>query len=643
MPGTQRTPITIKKWVWRALFTSTMIPLLLVETALVAVYFLSNNEIRDANLNYLQAQSNSELNLAMLREAKSLNRQLEHIQDLSTGMAEQARMIRLDSASPVRAEQAARHGFERSGAWASQRDEGDQASGFHAVLPDIEIDVPLALRMTAVDPLMRNIVSTHPSVIQTFVTLANCSVRIYPYVDLVELLPPDHDCRDFSFFYLAAPAMNPERHTVWTDLYQDPAANGWMTSVVTPFYDGDEFLGVVGIDMTLDVIVNQILAMELPWSGFAMLYDAKGRSLAVPSRGESLLSLAPVEQPDVSILQEEDVLRPAQMELSRHPVFATLSEQILGQRRGSASVSVDGEPFKVAWEHLSSNDWIMLSMVEESAVFSRTAEIGRNFQLVGMALVGGLILFYLSFFLLMSWRTHHISRHLSVPLAELRDRLHRIGMGAEVDSAGRCGIVELDDANQTAEEMYRRLRQTQQELQASERRLLDSLEASGDSLWEMDIPGRIIHIHPNLWRMLGATGREPLVMRELDFDRLIHPDDLEAVHVLRHRVFTTFGDTFECQYRMRPPGEEDLRHIESMGCNAHPDLTVEPGIEPQGGEGHPASSASRHDEDQAADAIDWVLLISRGRVVTWDAEGHPVKAAGMHIRIDRSSFAGHLR
>ena len=83
MPGTQRTPITIKKWVWRALFTSTMIPLLLVETALVAVYFLSNNEIRDANLNYLQAQSNSELNLAMLREAKSLNRQLEHIQDLA--------------------------------------------------------------------------------------------------------------------------------------------------------------------------------------------------------------------------------------------------------------------------------------------------------------------------------------------------------------------------------------------------------------------------------------------------------------------------------------------------------------------------------------------------------------------------------
>ena len=58
--------------------------------------------------------------------------------------------------------------------------------------------------------------------------------------------------------------------------------------------------------------------------------------------------------------------------------------------------------------------------------------------------------------------------------------------------------------------MYPRLRQTQQELQASERRLLDSLEASGDSLWEMDIPGRIIHIHPNLWRMLGATGREPL-------------------------------------------------------------------------------------------------------------------------------------
>ncbi|TMN60052.1 hypothetical protein, partial [Pseudoalteromonas piscicida] len=70
---------------------------------------------------------------------------------------------------------------------------------------------------------------------------------------------------------------------------------------------------------------------------------------------------------------------------------------------------------------------------------------------------------------------------LSVPLAELRERLHRIGMGAEVESAGGSGIVELDDANATAEEMYQRLRQTQKELQSSERRLLDSLEASGDS------------------------------------------------------------------------------------------------------------------------------------------------------------------
>ena len=53
MTEAKQPAVTIKKWVWRALFTSTMIPLLLVETALVAVYFVSNDEIRDANLNYL--------------------------------------------------------------------------------------------------------------------------------------------------------------------------------------------------------------------------------------------------------------------------------------------------------------------------------------------------------------------------------------------------------------------------------------------------------------------------------------------------------------------------------------------------------------------------------------------------------------
>ncbi|MGB2149019.1 MAG: hypothetical protein ACPHX6_05600 [Cobetia amphilecti] len=647
MSESKQPAVTIKKWVWRALFTSTMIPLLLVETALVAVYFVSNDEIRDANLNYLQSQSSSELNLAMLREAKSLSQQLEHVQNLSRGLGAQAGELAMgDAGTGVAAREVARHASLPSGVWASQQTADNQGSGFYPALPGLEQDIPMALRMTAVDPIMRSVVSSHSAVVQSFVTMADCYVRLFPYVDLASLVPADHDCRDFSFFYLAAPEANPSRNTIWTDIYEDPAGNGWMTSAVSPFHsEQGEFLGVAGVDMTLDVIVNQVLAMELPWQGFAMLFDAEGRSLAVPRAGEQLLSLLPLEIPDANDLQEEDVIRPAQLDLNGHDVFNKLAPRILEQRRGLESVIVAGAPYKVAWERLPGNGWIMLSMVEESAVFFRTAEIGRNFQLVGMALVGGLILFYFTFFILMSWRTHHISRRLSVPLAELRERLHRIGMGAEVESAGGSGIVELDDANATAEEMYQRLRQTQKELQSSERRLLDSLEASGDSLWEMDIPERIVQIHPNLWKMLGASGHEPLAMREMDFDRLIHPEDLEQVHALRHKIITTYGESCECQYRMRAPQEEDLQQIEAMGMN-EVDMDAETGNAGDkplqqrslaaGDGGVRAGGAQEGDEKESkerASGTRWVLLSSRGRVVSWDAEGNALKAAGMHIRI----------
>ena len=653
MSESKQPAVTIKKWVWRALFTSTMIPLLLVETALVAVYFVSNDEIRDANLNYLQSQSSSELNLAMLREAKSLSQQLEQVQSLSRELAVQARelAITVDPVDDVSKREEGRHATLPSGVWASQFDAGYRGSGFYPRLSDIEHDIPTALRMTAVDPIMRTVVSAHSAVVQSFVTMADCYVRLFPYVDLASLVPADHDCRDFSFFYRAAPEANPSRNTIWTDIYEDPAGNGWMTSAVSPFYsEQGEFLGVAGVDMTLDVIVNQVLAMELPWQGFAMLFDAEGRSLAVPRAGEQLLSLLPLENPGANDLHQEDVIRPAQLDLKGHDVFKSLAPRILEQRRGLESVNVAGALYKVAWERLPGNGWIMLSMVEESAVFFRTAEIGRNFQLVGMALVGGLILFYFSFFILMSWRTHHISRRLSVPLAELRERLHRIGMGAEVESAGGSGIVELDDANTTAEEMYQRLRQTQRELQSSERRLLDSLEASGDSLWEMDIPARIVQIHPNLWKMLGASGHEPLAMREIDFDRLIHPEDLEQVHALRHKIITTYGESCECQYRMRAPQEEDLQQIEAMGMNEagmdagtgkagdkslqQGGLTADAedvleGVAQEEG----AQEGDEREGDERESGIRWVLLSSRGRVVLWDAEGNALKAAGMHIRI----------
>ena len=129
-------------------------------------------------------------------------------------------------------------------------------------------------------------------------------------------------------------------------------------------------------------------------------------------------------------------------------------------------------------------------------------------------------------------------------------------------------------------------------------------------------------------------------MREMDFDRLIHPEDLEQVHALRHKIITTYGESCECQYRMRAPQEEDLLQIEAMGMS-------EAGMDAGTGKAGDMSLQQRsmavddggvqeggaQEGDEREGGTRWVLLSSRGRVVSWDAEGNALKAAGMHIRI----------
>lgn len=85
----------------------------------------------------------------------------------------------------------------------------------------------------------------------------------------------------FNFYYLADKIHNPQQKVVWTDAYLDPAGLGWMISAIAPVYKGDFLEGVVGIDVTIDQLITNILSIQLPYTSMAMLVDEKGHILGM--------------------------------------------------------------------------------------------------------------------------------------------------------------------------------------------------------------------------------------------------------------------------------------------------------------------------------------------------------------------------
>jgi len=75
-------------------------------------------------------------------------------------------------------------------------------------------------------------------------------ITLYPFVTSkeMELLP---EYKQQPLFIYATPALNPERKLFFTPLYIDNGGLGLMITIGKPVYDGNKFIGVTEIDMTL--------------------------------------------------------------------------------------------------------------------------------------------------------------------------------------------------------------------------------------------------------------------------------------------------------------------------------------------------------------------------------------------------------
>ncbi|HWQ66873.1 MAG TPA: ATP-binding protein [Methanospirillum sp.] len=112
------------------------------------------------------------------------------------------------------------------------------------------------------------------------------------WLNAPEQFPVDMNLEEYDFYYLANETNDPERKPVWTSLYYDPAGLGWMISSIAPVYAGDELKGVVGIDITLARMIDEILNVQIEKSGFAFLMSEKGDLIAFPERAAPFLGFS---------------------------------------------------------------------------------------------------------------------------------------------------------------------------------------------------------------------------------------------------------------------------------------------------------------------------------------------------------------
>ena len=467
----------LARWLGRSYLRAAIIPLLLIELSFLLIYWVSANFTYQKNVEAVGQISKNYLTDIASRQAQTINATLDEVEGLARVFAMESAEALAQPHDPPAAEKA-RYGFGADGVFYTRRGgQGESASFYSGYVPVGPAQIDKVWRSAQLDHTMKHIKAASPLVQQIYLNSWDSYNRIYPYFDVLEIYAPRMNIPAYNFYYEADARHNPGRKVVWTDAYVDPAGGGWMVSAIAPVYSPKRLEAVVGMDVTVDTIVRQILGLNLPWNGYAMLIGRDGTILALPPAGERDLGLRELKNHHYQDAIRGDTFKPEQFSIAKRSDLKPLMKAIVGGRRDVTRITLSGREFLAAAAPVEGPGWHLVVMAPAAGIFAHANALRDQLQTVGMAMLAILLVFYAGFFLFLTYRARAMSRRVAEPLKTIEALMDRIGSGEYDQDAPRFGVAELDTVSDRLVAMGGRLGGAYRQIVAQEDQVRHALES----------------------------------------------------------------------------------------------------------------------------------------------------------------------
>jgi diguanylate cyclase (GGDEF)-like protein len=462
-------------WIWQSYLRTALIPLLLIELILVAVYLLTNDAVREKNASALREMSEEHLLSSADVRAEIIGRQLEGIvrsTDFYRWLVRRALLEGETEANREAPDPLANLARSPGGAHYTLRDDGHFAVFYSAVTDVGEPELAKLRRLYAVDPAMKKILESHEDVVQLYFNSHDSLNIILPYFDVLAQYPEAMDIPSYNFYYLADAVHNPAREPVWTDVYVDPAGHGWMSSCIAPVYRGDFLEGVVGLDVTVKHIVQHVEELQVPWQGYALLLDGSGTIMAMPDSAEADWGVSELTDHHYVAAIERDIFKPEAFNVLKRHDSKDWALKVMNQEDGYETVAFAGDK-AIAWSTIPQTGWKLLVLVPERNIYHRVDRLRDQVRDLGLLMLAGLAVFYLFFFAITFYRARRVSEHLAQSLAGISRMTVMIGKGVYDNQPDPVGLTEIDAAAASVARLGRELGDELEARKEAERRLAE--------------------------------------------------------------------------------------------------------------------------------------------------------------------------
>jgi len=231
------------------------------------------------------------------------------------------------------------------------------------------------------------------------------------FVEGEQIAPPGYDPRNRGWYKDA----KIKDSLIFTDAYVAAITNNIVVTAAVPVTINNGKTGVVGIDIALDVMTEQVKQINLHGQGYGMIIDQNGVVLAHPD--------------------SEQVSKKA----SELPGIKDVVQEMLSKESGSTSYVLDGnETQLIIYSKMPSTGWVLGMSVGENQVYKQLASMKYTFLII--ALIGILASMISSLML---------TRKITAQLGVLKEAMEKMAHGEL--TAEKLEVTSKDEIGQLAQ------------------------------------------------------------------------------------------------------------------------------------------------------------------------------------------------
>ena len=228
----------------------------------------------------------------------------------------------------------------------------------------VEIDAALSL-----DPVFRWVKDIYPDTPWVYYLSINRFMCVYPYIPF-DAFFMDDSFYEMDLFERGRPTNNPERRPYITDTYLDEAGKGLMVTVGSPVYRHDQFMGIVGFDLTLSALSESLRTRQFLGDELYLVND-RGEVIAIASEG-----------------RYGDTLK---QKTSLHELSPGLFEA--AQRQQGQTMPTRFENSRVYASNLPGSSWMLISKRSNWHLYRSAAQATLPLLAFMMVMLSGMIVF----------------------------------------------------------------------------------------------------------------------------------------------------------------------------------------------------------------------------------------------------------